>query len=144
MEIVDDTGGIVAEPRWTELLTDGLEIAAAHEYWRIVITEMRERGILAASNGHAVQRLILAYLLHDRAARIVTEEGLVLKPKRGSPRAITRLSPHFSALREIAADAAALEAELGLSPRRRTSAARIEKKIRSTRASDAYLRPFAR
>lgn len=144
MNVVPGTGDIVPEPHWRMLLTDDLEISAAAEHWRRISSEMKERDILSPSNGHAVQRLVLSYVIYDRCSREVAENGAVLKPKRGNPKAIARLSPHFQAMREAASDAAALEAELGLSPRRRSTAAKVVKKARAARASDAYLRPVAK
>ncbi|WP_312733664.1 P27 family phage terminase small subunit [Brevundimonas sp.] len=140
MNEVPGTGSIAPEPHWSMLLTDDLEIAAAAEHWRRITSEMRDRSILAPSNGHAIQRLVLSYVIYDRCSREVAEHGAVLKPKRGNPKAIARLSPHFSAMREAASDAAQMEAELGLAPRRRSTAAKVERKARSERASDAYLR----
>ncbi|MEN5147189.1 P27 family phage terminase small subunit [Brevundimonas diminuta] len=139
MNVVPGTGDIVPEPHWRMLLTDDLEIEAAGEHWRRIATEMRERGILSPANGHAIQRLVLAYVIFDRCSREVAEHGAVSKPKRGNPRAITRISPHYTAMREAGSDAERLEAELGLSPRRRAAAAKVEKKARTARASDAYL-----
>lgn len=144
MEAVANIGAIVPEPNWRLLLTDEIEVEAAAEHWRRITTEMRERNTLAPSNGHAVQRLVLAYILYDRCSREVADSGAVLKPKRGNPKAIARLSPHFTAMRENATDAAALEAELGLSPRRRNSAAKVERKARAARASDSFLKPVSR
>ncbi|MFC5370921.1 P27 family phage terminase small subunit [Brevundimonas faecalis] len=144
MDVVPGTGDIVPEPHWRMLLNDELEIAAAAEHWRRIATEMKGRDILAPSNGHAVQRLVLSYVIYDRCSREVAENGAVTKPKRGNPKAIARLSPHFMAMREAAQDAANLEAELGLSPRRRAAAGKVAKKARADRASDAYLRPVAK
>lgn len=143
MNEVQGTGGIVPEPHWRMLLSDDLEIETAADHWRRITTEMRERNTLAPSNGHALQRLVLAYLLYDRCSREVAEHGAVTGPKRGNPKAIARLSPHFTAMREAAADAGTLEAELGLSPRRRNGAAQVARRARSTRASDSYLKPVA-
>ena len=139
MNVVPGTGDIVPEPHWRMLLTDDLEVEAAGEHWRRFTAEMRERGILSPSNGHAIQRLVLAYVIFDRCSREVAEHGAVSKPKRGNPKAIARISPHFTAMREAGSDAERLEAELGLSPRRRAAAAKVEKKARTARASDAYL-----
>lgn len=139
MNVVPGTGDIVPEPHWRMLLNDDLEIAAAADHWRRITTEMKERGILAPSNGHAIQRLVLAYVIYDRCSREVAEHGAVLKPKRGNPKAISRTSPHFTAMREAGSDAERQEAELGLSPRRRAAAAKVEKKARTARASDTYL-----
>lgn len=139
MNVVPGTGDIVPEPHWRMLLTDDLEVEAAGEHWRRITSEMRERGILSPSNGHAIQRLVLAYVIFDRCSREVAEHGAVSKPKRGNPKAIARISPHFTAMREAGSDAERLETELGLSPRRRAAAAKVEKKARTARASDAYL-----
>lgn len=144
MNVVPGTGDIVPEPHWRMLLNDDLEVEAAAEHWRRITTEMRERQTLAPSNGHAVQRLVLSYLLYDRCSREVAEAGAVTKPKRGNPKAIARISPHFTAMREAAADAASMESELGLSPRRRATVAKVERKARSARASDTYLTPIAK
>lgn len=131
---IDGTGAIVAEPDWALLLTDDLEIAAAAEHWRRVTTELRERDLLAPANAHAVQRLVLAYLVFDRCSREVAENGAVLKPKRGNPKAIARLSPYFTAMREAGSDADRQEQELGISPRRRSGAAKVavKKTVRTT------------
>ena len=86
MKVVENTGATVPEPDWESLFSDVLEIAAAGEHWRIVTTELRERQLLAAGNAHALQRLVVAYVLYDRAAREVAENGAVTKPKRGNSR----------------------------------------------------------
>ncbi|MGH6979049.1 MAG: P27 family phage terminase small subunit [Brevundimonas sp.] len=144
MNEVQGTGSIVPEPDWRMLLTDDLEVESAAEHWRRVTTEMRERNTLSPSNGHALQRLVLSYILYDRCSREVAENGAVTKPKRGNPKAIARLSPHFTAMREAGSDAATLEAELGLSPRRRSTAGKVERKARAARASDSYLKRVAK
>lgn len=141
MKAVENTGGLVPEPNWAHILTDVLEREAATEYWRLITTEMRERNTLSPANRHAIQRLVLAYLNYDRSAREVVERGAMTKPKRGNTRAIARISPHFTAMREMGTDAATLEAELGLSPRRRAGASKVERRASAPRASDSYLAP---
>lgn len=137
---IDGTGEIVPEPDWGSLFHDELEIAAAREHWRIITTELKERSLLSPGNGHSIQRLICSYICYDRAAREVAENGAVTKPKRGNPKAIARLSPYFTAMREAGTDAATLEAELGLSPRRRGSVTKVERGKKAQRAADAYLK----
>ncbi len=144
MEMVEGTGEIAPEPHWRLLLSDDLEVQAAAEYWRLITTELRERSLLAPANRHSIQRLVIAYITYDRSARDVAENGAVTKPRRGNTKAIARLSPHFTAMRESGSDAAALEAELGISPRRRSMAGKVERKARSERAADRYLRPIAK
>lgn len=141
---IEGTGDIVVEPDWTQTFNDPLEIASAREHWRVITTELRDRNLLAPSNAHAIQRLVEDYLFHDRATRDVAENGAVTKPRRGNTKAIARLSPHFTARREMGSDAATLEAELGLSPRRRAAATKVEKRARATRAADQFLKPVAR
>jgi len=139
MDVIEGSGSIVVEPDWQGLFNDELEIVAAREHWRIVTTELKDRQLLVAANGHSIQRLVCAYLMFDRMYREVAETGVVMKPRRGNSKAIARISPYFTAMREAGSDAAALEAELGISPRRRGSAVKAEKKHRRERASDGYL-----
>jgi len=140
MNAIDGTGLIVDAPDWSLLLDDPLEIAAAEAHWQRITAEMRGRDILASANVHAIQRLVIAYLIYDRAARAVTEQGAVLKPKRGNPKSIARLNPHFTAMRESGSDAERIEAELGLSPRRRTGAAKVVRNGRKATAASSYLK----
>lgn len=136
---IDGTGAIIEEPDWDVLFSDVLEIAAAREHWRIIATELRDRQLLAPANSHAVQRLVCAYLMHDRMYREVAENGVVVKPRRGNSKAIARISPFYTAMREAKSDALALEAELGISPRRRGAVTKAERKQTRRRAADDYL-----
>lgn len=139
MNVIEGTGIIVVEPDWESLFSDVLEIASAKEHWRVVTTELRDRQLLAAANGHSIQRLVCAYLMFDRMYREVAETGVAVKPRRGNTKAIARVSPYFTAMREAGSDAATLEAELGISPRRRGTAVKAERKQRRERAADAYI-----
>lgn len=139
MELIEGSGSIVVEPDWESLFSDVLEIEAAKEHWRVITTELRDRQLLAPANAHSVQRLVCAYIMFDRMYRAVAEHGVVLKAKRGSKSGIDRVSPYFSALREAGVDATNIEAELGISPRRRGSVTKAERKQRKERASDGYI-----
>lgn len=139
MNVIEGSGSIVVEPDWESLFSDVLDIEAAKEYWRVITTELRDRQLLAPANAHAIQRLICAYLMFDRMYREVAENGVVIKPRRGNTKAIARISPYFSALREAGVDATNIEAELGISPRRRGSVTKAERKQRKERASDGYI-----
>jgi len=141
MDVFDGTGEIVEEPNWGKLLKDRKELYAAKEYWRVITTELRERTLLSPSNRHAIQRLVMAYVVFDRSSLIVAEEGAVLPPAPDNPKAISRISPHVNVMRDAATDATNLEAELGLSPRRRAGAAKVAKKDKVTRASDKFFQP---
>lgn len=141
MKSIDGTGHIVEPPDWASVFSDELDIAAAVEHWRRLTTELRDRDLLAPANGHAIERLVNAYVIYDRAAKAVAEHGAVTKPRRGNAKAIPRVSPYFKVMREASAEAAALESELGLSPRRRSGATKVAHGKKAARAADAYLKP---
>lgn len=141
MEIVEGSGQIVQEPDWESVFSDVLDIAAAREHWRVVSLELRERNLLSPTNGHAMRRLINSWILYDKFAQQVAEHGAMTKPKRGNPKSIARLSPYFVAMRETATDAANLEAELGLSPRRRGGVSKVDNAKKAPRAADRFLAP---
>ena len=136
---IDGTGEIVPEPDWESLFSDVLDVEAAKEHWRIITGELRERDLLSPSNGPAIQRLVCSYIFHARNCREVAENGSVTKPRRGNTKAIARLSPFHSAMREMAADAAALESELGLSPAKRGKVTKVQRGKTTKKAADSYL-----
>ncbi len=136
-------GGGAPEPDWSVIFDDVLDVSAAAEHWRRVLSELKSRELLAEVNGHAVQRLIMAYVVFDRAAREVASGGAVTKPRRGNSKAIARVSPHFTVMREAGNDAAQIEAELGLAPRRRASATKADNAKKAPRAADRFLRPVS-
>ena len=135
------TTAIVVQPSWKLLLTDPAEqkIAAAH--WKRIVDEMTTREILSASNGHALQRLVLAYLVYDRCSKAVAAEGLIDEPNPENPKAIARLSIHYKAMREAENTTERLEGQLGLSPGRRGKVAKVAKQRTRTAGADAFLGP---
>ncbi len=129
----------VAEPDWKLLLKAPAERKVAAAHWEQIVAEMSERETLSPLNAHAVQRLILAYLLFDRCSLAMAEEGVVTPPQKDNPKSIPRLSVHFHAMKAAAADAERLEAQLGLSPQRRNKVAKVTKKTRRNVGADAFL-----
>lgn len=133
-----DAGGISA-PDWKLLLPDTAERKVAAEHWKRITDEMAGREILTESNGHAVQRLILAYLIYDRCSRQVASDGIVTDPAADNPKAIARLSIHYKAMREAENTAERLEAQLGLTPGRRAKVGKVAKKRERSAGADAFL-----
>lgn len=131
----------VPEPNWVKLLDDRWERAAAKKHWRRITAEMRERETLSASNGHAVQRLVLAYIVYDRCSAEVARTGLVEEPAEDNPRAIARVSIHHKVMSEAEKTAERLEAQLGLSPQRRGKVSKVAKKRERSAGADAFLGP---
>ena len=134
---------IVAEPSWAVLLPDAGERAVAAEHWKRIVLEMKEREILSASNGHSLQRLVLAYLVYDRCSRKLADEGIVTEPAKDNPKAISRLSIYYKAMREAENTAERLEGQLGISPGRRGRVAKVTKKRERSAGADAFLGPKA-
>lgn len=125
------------EPEWTSLYEDDLDVSLAREVWGQVIREMRGREIIAVSNAHQIKRYVMACVMHDSAARQVIEKGPVIKAKRSS---VPQYNPWWSIMKDADARASAHEAELGISPRRRASAAKVVRTGRKPTAADAYLK----
>jgi P27 family predicted phage terminase small subunit len=130
---------IVAQPNWKLLIPDADEQAVARKHWRRIVDEMREREILSAANGHALQRLVLAYLVYDRCSLMVAADGLVTAPSPDNPKAIARLSIYYKAMREAENTAERLEAQLGLSPGRRSRVGKVTRKRERSAGADAFL-----
>lgn len=131
--------GGIAEPDWAAMLSDAGERKVASEHWRRIAAEMLERETLSASNGHALQRLVLSYLLYDRCAAAVANDGLVTEPAADNPKAIARLSIHYKAMREAENTAERLEGQLGISPGRRSRVGKVVKKRERIAGADAFL-----
>lgn len=133
--------GAPAEPKWALLLEDKNERRLAKAHWARVISEMQDRETLAASNGHSVQRLVLAYIVYDRCSLQAAKVGVVTEPSADNPKAIARLSAYFKAMSEAEKTAERLEAQLGLSPQRRSKVGKVVKKRERSAGADAFLGP---
>jgi phage terminase small subunit len=138
---IDGGDGVPAEPDWSLTFTDEIDQAAAREHWRMIVSAMREAQTLAPENGHAIKRLVLFYVEFDRSARQVAEGGKVVRAKRT---AVPQMNLEWVGMKQASAEASALEAELGLNPRRRNAAGKVHRKAKTVRAADAYLRPVAK
>ncbi|MEH3037867.1 MAG: P27 family phage terminase small subunit [Sphingomonas adhaesiva] len=118
---LDPTAGAPPEPDWTKEVPGRSKAAAAErvaasQYWGVVVRELRSVNRLALVNGHAIKRLVLAWLIYDRAAAQVARSGPVVKaPKTGTP----MHSPWYTAMTQAGKTAATIEAELAITPRSR-------------------------
>jgi len=134
-----ETIGGILEPDWARLLPERAEQEAASEHWRRVAGEMHELEILSLANGHALQRLVLAYLVYDRCSKNVAADGLVTAPNADNPKSIARLSIHYKAMREAENTAERLEAQLGLTPGKRGRVGKVTKKRERQAGADKFL-----
>ena len=131
--------GGIREPDWKRLLPDGAEQSAASEHWRRIAGEMDEQQILAPSNGHALQRLVVAYLVYDRCSLQVGTAGLVTAAKADNPKAIDRLSIYYQAMREAERTAERLEKQLGLTPGNRGKVGKVSQRRARKAGADNFL-----
>lgn len=128
--------GAPAEPDWGAIYDDPIDVGYAREAWGQVIREMRERETLAHVNGLQLKRYVQALVLYETANRHVIEDGAVTTTAKGQP----TYSPHWAVMKDADARACQHESELGLSPRRRSGASKVNRAKRKTTAADAYLR----
>ena len=143
MTLTPITGGanIPLEPDWSGIFADELAEAEAAKHWREIIAEMCEAQTAALVNGHTVQRLVQFRIEFDRAARNVAEQGKIIRAKRTKA---AMINPEWTCMKQAAEAASDIEAELGLSPRRRAAAAKVSRVRKKPTAVEQYLRPVSR
>ncbi|MDQ1081434.1 P27 family phage terminase small subunit [Pseudoroseomonas cervicalis] len=141
--VIAGPGMDIEEPLWELLIPDrpdGLSAPlreVAHREWVRVTAELRETQTLAAVNRHAVQRLVLAYVRYDAAAAMVMRDGAVVESPRTK---VPQLNLWQVEMRQADSDATGAEMELCLSPRRRSAAGKVQRKVKRATAADTYLR----
>lgn len=127
-------------PDFALIFDDSAEVVAAIKAWRLVVDALAEAETLTPVNSRLAENLVTIYAFYDRAAREVGQNGAVLRPKKGSSRAISRVSPHFTAMTKLSSEALALESALGLTPRTRGKVTkRPQPKQRRRSAADEFL-----
>lgn len=94
------------EPSWDEVLSSADERQAAASYWRGVTTALQARGNINPVNCHAILRLVVAYIVCDRASAAVMRSG--------TPVDVQAWNVHLAASQL----AGQIEGDLGLSLRR--------------------------
>lgn len=132
--------GIPPEPDWGLLYHDDLDLQIASDYWRVVVTEMKEMQILTVANGPAIKRLVMFHVEFERQARSVGEDGVIRHAKKTK---VPQVHPSWGVMKQAAEAAATLEAELGISPRRRNNVGKVQKKARPATAADEFIRPVS-
>lgn len=142
MQVIEGGEGRPPEPDWADIFKGSTaaikaDQANASRYWQTAADELQAAKKLSIVNGHALQRLVISYILYDRAAFEVMKNGAVVAaPKTGTP----MHSPWWTAMRSADRMATQTESELCLSPRRRADGGTVKPK-RKPSASDSYLKP---
>lgn len=141
LDVITGGDGVPPEPRWQSIFGRAADRQAAGEYWRSLISELRDAGTLAVANAHSIKRLVVAYVTFDISAREVLKSGPVMKAKKTG---VPTYNPWWTTMSNASSQAAGLEKELCISPRDRNAGGKIEKKTRKKTAASDYLKPVAK
>jgi hypothetical protein len=82
LDLIDGGDGTPPEPNWRAIFGRAADRAAAAEHWKSIVAEIRTAEKLSAANGHAILRLVVAYMTFDRSAKEVMKAGPVTKAPR--------------------------------------------------------------
>lgn len=138
---LDGGKGVPPEPNWTLIYRAASDRAIASDHWRDIVSEMKAQSTLALVNGPAIKRLVMFNVEFERQARAIGKSGVVRKAARTK---VPMVHPAWSVMKQAAEAAAALEAELGISPRRRNNAGKHNRQQqRRQRPADAFLKPVS-
>jgi hypothetical protein len=137
---IDGGSGSPPEPDWLVYFTDDLDLEFVRSQWRSIVNEMRDAQTLCADNGDVIKRLIGLRLEADRQLRAMGETGAIRQAKRTKVR---QIDPSWTVFKQASEAAATLEAELALSPRRRNSGGKVQRKAKRATAADEFLNPVA-
>ena len=126
LRTIDGGDGIPPEPEWSQYFSDEFDIEAARDEWGVVVREMQRDETLAVCNGHAIRRLVDFRIQYKRAAIHVAEYGAIIQAKTTGKGG--QWNPHWSVMRQADHAIRALEAELGLAPRRRAAVVKVKRR----------------
>lgn len=141
LDIISGGDGTPPEPNWRAIFGRDADRKTAAEHWKSIVAEIRTAEKLASANGHAILRLVVAYMTFDRSAKEVMKSGPVMKAKKTG---VPTYNPWWTTMSNASSQAAALEKELCISPRERNTGGKVERKARKTTAAANYLKPVAK
>jgi P27 family predicted phage terminase small subunit len=129
--------GVPPEPNWIQYFGRKADRESASEHWKRIVAEMRGAEKLAVANSHAIQRLVVAYINYDLAAKMVLKMGPVIAaPKTKVP----TYNPWWTVQSNAAAQVEKIEKQLCISPRDRGAGAKVEKKKTQRSTGGGYLK----
>ena len=141
LDVIAGGDGTPPETNWNAIFGRVGDRNAAAAHWKSIVAEVRSAEKLAAANGHAILRLVVAYMTFDRSAKEVMKSGPVMKAKKTG---VPTYNPWWTTMSNAGSQAAALEKELCISPRDRNAGGRVERTKRKTTAAANYLTPVAK
>jgi P27 family predicted phage terminase small subunit len=138
LKLTEGDGGVPPEPNWNKIYQHDNKLEAAHRYWVGVINEMKRAGTITCECYHSIFRLVTLRIQYDECVVDVSVNGMMADVGREVPG--NPYNPYFTLQKQCATAIKELEAELGLSPRRRASATKVKNGEKKTgKASDSYL-----
>lgn len=137
LDVIEGGDGTPPEPNWRAIFGRINDRTVAAEHWKGIVAEIRTAEKLAAANGHAILRLVVAYMTFDRSAKEVMKSGPVMKAKKTG---VPTYNPWWTTMSNAASQAAALEKELCISPRDRSTGGKVVRKARKATGAAAYLK----
>lgn len=141
LDVIDGGEGQPPEPAWRALFGREADRKAAVEHWKSIVAEIRSAEKLSAANGHAILRLVVAYMTFDRSAKEVMKSGPVIEAAKTK---VPTYNPWWTTMANAASLAQSLEKELCISPRNRNSGGKVQRKAKKTTAAANYLKPVAK
>ena len=136
LQAINGGSGTPEEPNWENYYSDELDLKYVRFQWRSIVNEMRDAQTLCADNGDVIKRLIGLRLEADRQLREIGEKHAIRMAKRTRVR---QIDPAWTVFKQASECAASLEAELALSPRRRSSGGKVQRKTKRATGADEFL-----
>ena len=138
---IDGGDGVPPEPNWLRFFGRKADREAASEHWKRVVNQLRSAETLALVNTHAIQRLVVAYVQFDLAAKAVLKLGPVIPAPKTK---VLTYNPWWTVQGNAAGQIEALEKQLCLTPRDRNSGGKVAKKATRRTGADNYLKPVVK
>lgn len=125
----------LAEPAWDTTFSDPIDQEVASATWRAAVADMRVAGTISHAQATQLRRYAWFVVQFESAMRQIDSLGVVGQAKRSK---VLMTNPLWTIAHQADARALEHEAELGLSPRRRSTAT-AAKRRKSAGAADTYL-----
>lgn len=141
LKVTEGGAGMPPEPNWMAMYSDPERADRAASYWADIVAEMKTAGTVAPVNGHSIKRLVIFRVEFDGAAMRVATNGRAKagRGSKGQPKQV--LSGEWTCMKQAAEVIQGIEAELGLSPRRRKMVGKVQRFQKKHTAATHYLKP---
>lgn len=126
----------LVEPDWSAVYTDTIDQEIASKTWRAAEVDMRDAGTISHAQDSQLRRYVFFVVQFEAAQRSLDAGGVIQRAKKTG---VPMTNPLWTIAHQADARALAIEAELGLNPRRRAAATAAKRKKSGGGAADSYL-----